>query len=326
MIAEIKRRSPSKGDLAPDLDPAITAKAYEAGGATCLSVLTDAVYFGGSVDDLHAARDAVAIPVLRKDFTIDEVQVFEARALGADAILLIVAALPDDALLRDLHDLAVELGLAVLVETHDDAELERASSLRCADRGRERRDLGTFAEDLGIGEQLAARIPADVVAMAESAIRSLDDAQRMGVAGFDAVLVGEMLVRADDPTARGARPRRGRPFSSLTSAVGRSDRGRGGPEALDVPVVHRGPALTPGPRWLAAVERVREPVEALVPTGAVTRTLAVVGERVAEREAGPGGGRFQLEAQAIVAPEELEETGRVDRGHLAGELGGVVVA
>lgn len=201
VIAEIKRRSPSKGDLAPDLDPAATAQAYELGGATCLSVLTDAVYFGGSVDDLTSARDAVAIPVLRKDFTIDEVQVFETRALGADAILLIVAALPDDAHLTDLHDLATELGLSVLVETHDDAELERA--LRCGARivGVNARNLGTFAEDLGIGEQLAARIPSDVVAVAESAIRSGDDAQRMGVAGFDAVLVGEMLVKADDPGA-----------------------------------------------------------------------------------------------------------------------------
>ena len=201
VIAEIKRRSPSKGDLAPDLDPAATAKAYEAGGARCVSVLTDSIYFGGSIDDLHAARDAVSIPVLRKDFTVDEVQVFETRALGADAILLIAAALPDDAHLTDLHALAVELGLSVVVETHDDDELARA--LRCGARivGVNARDLGTFAEDLGVGEQLVARIPAEVVAVAESAIRSPADAQRMGMAGFDAVLVGEMLVRTGDPVA-----------------------------------------------------------------------------------------------------------------------------
>jgi indole-3-glycerol phosphate synthase len=201
VIAEIKRRSPSKGDLAPDLDPVAMAQAYERGGATCLSVLTDAVYFGGSVDDLHAASEAVSIPVLRKDFTIDEIQVFETRAIGADAMLLVVAALPDDAHLVDLHSLAIELGLSVLVEAHDDAELDRA--LGCGARivGVNSRKLHTFAEDLGIGEQLAARIPADVVAVAESAIRSPDDAQRMGMAGFDAVLVGEMLVRADDPAA-----------------------------------------------------------------------------------------------------------------------------
>ena len=131
MIAEIKRRSPSKGDLAPDLDPAVTAKAYAAGGASCLSVLTDQPYFGGTVDDLDAARGACELPVLRKDFTIDEVQMYETRAIGADAVLLIVAALPDDALLRDLHELAVGLGLAVLVETHDDTELERGAVDRC---------------------------------------------------------------------------------------------------------------------------------------------------------------------------------------------------
>jgi indole-3-glycerol phosphate synthase len=200
VVAEIKRRSPSKGDLAPELDPALTAKAYAAGGASCLSVLTDQPWFGGTVDDLLAARAACELPVLRKDFTIDEVQVYETRAIGADAILLIVAALPDDGLLRDLHELALGLGLAVLVETHDDAELERALRLGARIVGVNARNLGTFAEDLGVGERLAARVPADAVAIAESAIRSVDDATRMAVAGFDAVLVGEMLVKADDPT------------------------------------------------------------------------------------------------------------------------------
>jgi indole-3-glycerol phosphate synthase len=198
VITEIKRRSPSKGPLAPDLDPAVTAKQYEAGGAACLSVLTDGRYFGGSVEDLHAARGAVSAPVLRKDFTIDEVQVFETRAIGADAILLIAAALPDDALLADLHALAVELGLAALVETHDRSEIERAVAVGARIVGVNARDLSTFAEDLeGVG-QLAALVPPDTIAVAESAIRSPADAARMGTAGFDAVLVGEMLVRADD--------------------------------------------------------------------------------------------------------------------------------
>jgi len=201
VVAEFKRKSPSKGDLAPDLDPALTAKAYAAGGASCLSVLTDRPWFGGTVDDLVAARAACELPVLRKDFTIDEVQVYETRAVGADAILLIVAALPDDALLRDLHELALGLGLAVLVETHDDAELERALEVGAHVVGVNARNLGTFAEDLGVGEALAGRVPADAVAVAESAIRSVDDAARMAAAGFDAVLVGEMLVRAPDATA-----------------------------------------------------------------------------------------------------------------------------
>ena len=201
VVAEIKRRSPSKGDLAPELDPALTAKAYAAGGAACLSVLTDQLWFGGTVDDLHAARAACELPVLRKDFTIDEVQVYEARAIGADALLLIVAALPDDSLLRDLHELAVGIGLAVLVETHDDAELERALGIGARIVGVNARNLGTFAEDLTIGERLASRVPTDVVAIAESAIRSVEDATRMAAAHFDAVLVGEMLVRAADPTA-----------------------------------------------------------------------------------------------------------------------------
>jgi indole-3-glycerol phosphate synthase len=201
VIAEIKRRSPSKGDLAPDLDAAATAKSYEAGGAACLSVLTDGPYFSGSADDLHVARNATGVPVLRKDFTIDEIQVFETRALGADALLLIAAALPDDSVFADLHALAGELGLAVLVETHDAAELERALSIGAEIVGVNARDLDTFEEDLGVGEGMVRHIPSGIVAVAESAIRGVDDGRRMAAAGFDAVLVGELLVRSDDPAA-----------------------------------------------------------------------------------------------------------------------------
>jgi indole-3-glycerol phosphate synthase len=201
VIGELKRRSPSKGDLAPDLDPGPVAKAYEAGGAAALSVLTDRVYFGGTVDDLVTARDATTLPVLRKDFTIDEVQVYEARAIGADAVLLIVAALPDDAVLADLHALAIDLGLGVLVEAHDRGELERALHAGARIVGVNSRDLATFSEDLAGGASLADAIPADVIAVAESAIRSAADAQRMAAAGYDALLVGEALVRAEDPTA-----------------------------------------------------------------------------------------------------------------------------
>ena len=129
MIAEIKRRSPSKGELAPDLDPAVTAKEYERGGAAALSVLTDGPYFGGAVADLQAARAAVSIPVLRKDFVIDEIQVYETRAIGADAMLLILAALPDDAHVRELRELGTALGLAVLVEAHTPEEIERGLAL-----------------------------------------------------------------------------------------------------------------------------------------------------------------------------------------------------
>ena len=200
VIAEIKRRSPSKGELAPDLDPVATARAYEAGGAACLSVLTDGPYFGGSRDDLIAARSATTIPVLRKDFTVDPLQIDEARAMGADAVLLIVAAL-DDAQLRDLHAHARGRGLAVLVEVHDAGELERALAIEPHIVGVNARDLSTFSEDLSTGEQMIAAIPTGTIAVAESAIRSVDDAQRMAKAGFDAVLVGEALVRADDPSA-----------------------------------------------------------------------------------------------------------------------------
>ncbi|HSO96463.1 MAG TPA: indole-3-glycerol phosphate synthase TrpC [Acidimicrobiia bacterium] len=200
VIAELKRRSPSKGDLAPDLDPAATAAAYANGGARALSVLTDQIFFGGTVDDVRQARAAApGIPVLRKDFIIDADQVYETRAIGADAVLLIVAAVPDDALLRDLHDLAGELGLAALVETHDEPELERALALGAQIVGVNARDLATFDENLAGVARLASTIPSDVVAVAESAIRSPADAAHMAQVGFDAVLVGEALVRAPDP-------------------------------------------------------------------------------------------------------------------------------
>lgn len=199
VIAEIKRRSPSKGDLAPDLDPAVVAKSYGTGGAAALSVLTDRPFFGGSVDDLQKARATVELPALRKDFTIDETQVYEARAIGADAVLLIVAALPDDALLAGLRALADEVGIVALVEAHDEAELDRALAAGATVVGVNARDLGTFGEDLGSSERLADRIPADVAAVAESAIRTPEDAGRMADAGYDAVLVGEALVRSDDP-------------------------------------------------------------------------------------------------------------------------------
>jgi indole-3-glycerol phosphate synthase len=200
VIAEFKRRSPSKGDLAPDADPVVTAKAYESGGAGAMSVLTDGPYFGGNIADLQAAREATALPVLRKDFTIHEIQIYEARAIGADAILLIVAAIPDVALLADLQSLAQDLGMGVLVEAHDGREVEVALAAGAQIVGVNSRDLATFSEDLGGAASLSMLIPPDAIAIAESSIRSLPDAQRMAAAGFDAVLVGEALVRAHDPT------------------------------------------------------------------------------------------------------------------------------
>jgi indole-3-glycerol phosphate synthase len=201
VIAEIKRRSPSKGELAPDLDAAITAKDYERGGASALSVLTDQLWFGGTVEDLQAAHAAVELPILRKDFTIDPVQVYETRAIGADAILLILAALPDDHLVGELQDLAWSLGLAVLVEAHSAAEVDRALALGARIVGVNARDLSTFSEDLDLAAELVARIPSEVVAVAESAIRRAEDAARMAGCGYDAVLVGEALVRSSDPAS-----------------------------------------------------------------------------------------------------------------------------
>ncbi|MGH9027536.1 MAG: indole-3-glycerol phosphate synthase TrpC, partial [Acidimicrobiia bacterium] len=199
VIAEIKRRSPSKGVLAAELDAAATARSYEAGGAAALSVLTDTEFFGGSADDLRMARAATTLPVLRKDFTIDEAQLDEARAMQADAVLLIVRAFDDDRPLRDLHDRAAAVGLGVLVEAHDPVEIKRAVDIGAAVIGVNARDLASFNEDLGRVADLRALVPEEVIAVAESAIRDAADVTRMADAGFDAVLVGEALVRSAAP-------------------------------------------------------------------------------------------------------------------------------
>lgn len=198
VIAEIKRRSPSKGDLFADLDPATLAKAYEAGGASCLSVLTDSSFFGGSVSDLQAARAACALPLLRKDFTVCARDVIDARLMGADCVLLIAAAL-EKSELNDLHQLATSVGLDVLVEIHDEAELEIAVGAEATIVGVNQRDLVTFEVDHERAVRMASRIPSEIVRVAESGVRSRADAERLRRAGYDAVLVGESLVTADDP-------------------------------------------------------------------------------------------------------------------------------
>jgi indole-3-glycerol phosphate synthase len=198
VISEVKRRSPSKGDLDRDLDPAALARSYEAGGAACLSVLTDERWFGGSVEDLRAARAAVSVPVLRKDFTVDARDVADTRLMGADCVLLIAAVL-DDVELRDFHQLAGDLGLDALVEIHDEGELDRAMAIGSTLVGVNQRDLVTFEVDQQRALRLAPTIPAGVVRVAESGIRGPDDAALLEAAGYHAVLVGESLVRSGDP-------------------------------------------------------------------------------------------------------------------------------
>jgi indole-3-glycerol phosphate synthase len=200
VIGEIKRRSPSKGDLFADLDPAAMAEAYAQGGASCLSVLTDGPHFGGSVGDLQTARAACNLPVLRKDFTVDERDVVDTRIMGADCVLLIAAAL-DKGQLRAFHELAISLGLDVLVEIHDEHELAVAVDVGASIVGVNQRDLVTFAVDPERALSMAGLIPRDVVRVAESGVRGADDAGALAAAGYDAVLVGETLVTADDPAA-----------------------------------------------------------------------------------------------------------------------------
>ncbi len=196
MIAEYKRRSPSAGLMdGRGADAGTVAGAYAEGGAAAVSVLTDAEYFGGSLEDLRSARSAVEIPVLRKDFVVDEVQVWEARAAGADAVLLIVRIL-EGARLAGLLDLCRELGFSSLVEAHDAAEVERALVAGAPIVGINNRDLATFRTDIEVSLGLVGTVPADRVVVAESGIRTRAEVERLGAAGVDAILVGETLMRA----------------------------------------------------------------------------------------------------------------------------------
>jgi indole-3-glycerol phosphate synthase len=193
VIAEIKRRSPSRGLLSHDLDPKVVAQQYKNAGASCISVLTDSDFFGGSVDDLKSARGAVDLPVLRKDFTVSLNDICDAKLMNADCILLIVAAL-NKVELAEFHNFALELGLDVLVEIHDEPELDLALEVGAKMIGVNQRNLRTFEVDQQRAVRIAKKIPGSVVRVAESGVRTRDDALQLRDAGYHAVLVGETLV------------------------------------------------------------------------------------------------------------------------------------
>lgn len=201
VIAEIKRASPSQGVIREDYDPAAIARSYEAAGAACLSVLTDVDFFQGADEHLRAARDAVTLPVLRKDFVVDAYQIYEARLLGADCVLLIVAAL-GDAALAELYTLARELGMDVLVEVHDAEELDRALALGPDLVGINNRDLRTFHTDIGTTLALRSQVPDSCLLVTESGIHAREEVERMRAHEVDAFLVGESFMRAPDPGAK----------------------------------------------------------------------------------------------------------------------------
>jgi indole-3-glycerol phosphate synthase len=199
LIAEIKRRSPSAGAIKEGADPAGLAAGYQAGGARALSVLTEPEFFGGSLGDLAAARAACSLPVLRKDFIVDPWQIVEARAAGADAVLLIVAALSGDSLIKELSSLSAEMGMAALIEVHDEMELERALGAGARLVGVNQRNLTTFEVDRTLAAGMRKLIPPDVLMVAESGITGRAGVEELEAAGVDAILVGEALMRAPDP-------------------------------------------------------------------------------------------------------------------------------
>ncbi len=208
LIAEVKRASPSAGLIAPDCDPIQQALRYADAGAEAISVLTDGPFFSGSLEDLRRVRAAVDLPLLRKDFILSPAQLYQSVLWGADAVLLIVAALSPPEL-RDLHALAVDLGVEALVEVHDQAELDRALSIDATLIGINNRNLRTFSIDLATTERLVGSIPEHCVAVSESGIVSRSQAEHLRSLGIDAILVGEALMRSADPKAKVAELRRG---------------------------------------------------------------------------------------------------------------------
>jgi indole-3-glycerol phosphate synthase len=199
IIAEFKRRSPSKGVLSPEADAVATARAYESGGAAAISVLTEEDYFGGSLDDLRAVRAAVSLPILRKDFVFDEYQAYESAAAGADALLLIVAVLDDETLWNLRRIAEDELGMDALVEVHSSEEMARSLAAGAKLIGVNNRNLRTFETSLATSFELAREVPADVILVAESGLNAKDDLRRLREVGYKGFLIGEALMRAPDP-------------------------------------------------------------------------------------------------------------------------------